>query len=168
MKRSMASILGCIAVLLFSVLVFAQTTEKQKAPSKPSTKTAAPAKSQAKTPPGQNKYKSFDPRDAARGGPISASLDSDRTGDCPPEPDRKPEVAYLSLSDDQYRQFVQDPQGFVNNYHVFTCPISKGMRHLTKAASKSTAKKATTPGGDPRVAVVHDPDCGGYWYDIPY
>lgn len=167
MKRSiMASILGCIAVVLCSVLLVGQTPEKQKAPSKQTRKSMPAAKTQAKATPGQKNYKPFQPKDATKGAEISASLDSDRTGNCPAEPDRKPEVAYLSLSAEQYQAFMQDGVGFVNNYRVFNCPVRE-MRHLSRSGKKAMPKKPSA-GGDPLVAVVHDPDCGGYWYDVPY
>jgi hypothetical protein len=103
-----------------------------------------------------------------RGGPISASLDYERTAGCLGEADRKPEVVYLSLTAEQYANFQKDDDAlaFVNNYKLFTCPVRE-MKHLSRTETKSAVTKPHVV-GDPVVAVVHDPDCGGYWYDVPY
>jgi len=151
MKRStVASILGCIICLFLALLVAAQN------PTNPI--------------PGKNNYKPIEAKDKTKpkGGQISASLDYERTGKCRSEADRKPEVVYLSLTAEQYANFQKDDDAlaFVNNYKLFTCPVT-AMKHLSRTETKSAVTKPHVV-GDPVVAVVHDPDCGGYWYDVPY
>jgi hypothetical protein len=156
MKRSIvASVLGCIICLLISTLAGAQ------APTKSKEQKAVPKQTQQKTAPGQNKWKSL----TYKGKTVFVMPGFEKKSDCPKLEDRTPEMALLKLEADQYEDFKHDPAAFVNNLDFFTCKIdmTKGLRHLTGTAKA----KAATPGGDPVVAVIHEPDCGGRWYDVP-
>ena len=87
----------------------------------------------------------------------------DKVTTCPnPEPER----AVLRLGSVEFGEFTRDAAGFVNTWGVFSCMV--GPKKLEHAVRKNPPLKMLRPasrGGDPDVMVVHDPDCGGIWYE---
>lgn len=84
---------------------------------------------------------------------------------CPEkEQDRVRETAVLRMDAANYQEFTNNPEKFVNDHKVFSCQIGadKKLEHLVRQLGP---KKAIPPGADPDVTVVHDLDCGGFWFD---
>lgn len=165
MKRSiMASILGCITCLILALSVVAQ------APTKTKEQEAAPKQAQRKSPPRENHWKEVENRGKTK--KIWVLIGFKKKHPCPPnEADRTVESALLRLDASQYQEFTQTPAAaaaFVNDFDFFSCQIDtspeKGLRRMSRLRTKVKAK---AKGGDPIVDVIHDPDCGGSWYDIP-
>ncbi len=150
-RRVMASILGFI-FLVVTVFAAAQTPTQ----SKDQKKKPAPAKVQESPSPIKSAWKKL----KVEGAEISVLRLFTKGACAARETDRVREVANLELTDPQYQDFVKAPEAFVNKYDIFSCKVTGKLEH-----AKRTAKGAAgPPSGDPRLAVYHDPDCGGLYY----
>ena len=83
---------------------------------------------------------------------------------CPDPKDRVRETAVLNMNEEHYREFTDAPEKFVDKHDVFSCKIGQGKK-LEHMVRKFAPPKAAAQGADPEVTVIHDLDCGGFWYD---